>query len=147
MQKGFTLIELMIVVAIIGILAAIAIPAYQNYIAKAQIVEALSLSGHYKNTMSLVYHQTNQCPTTQDMRLSGNNVGKYTDIINVVADGSNGGCILTVQFKSSNVSHLIVSKHLNFTLPNPNTTSNSVVWSCSSPDIAQRLLPTNCAGI
>ncbi|MBS0601627.1 MAG: prepilin-type N-terminal cleavage/methylation domain-containing protein, partial [Proteobacteria bacterium] len=54
-QQGFTLIELMIVVAIIGILAAIAIPAYQDYTARAQVSEAINLSGGLKATIADIY--------------------------------------------------------------------------------------------
>jgi len=61
MQKGFTLIELMIVVAIIGILAAIAIPAYQNYTTRAQVSEALGMVSIYKGDLIAVFGVSGGC--------------------------------------------------------------------------------------
>jgi type IV pilus assembly protein PilA len=63
-QKGFTLIELMIVVAIIGILAAIAIPAYQDYTIRSQVTEGLNLAGAIKAAVAETYAQTGLWPTT-----------------------------------------------------------------------------------
>ena len=63
-QKGFTLIELMIVVAIIGILAAIAIPAYQDYTIRAQVTEGLNLAGTVKAAVAETFAQTGVWPTT-----------------------------------------------------------------------------------
>jgi type IV pilus assembly protein PilA len=63
MQKGFTLIELMIVIAIIGILAAIAIPAYQNYLIRSQVTEGLSLADGYKTAVSEFYAQYGAFPS------------------------------------------------------------------------------------
>src|ERR1700677_3675390 len=62
-QKGFTLIELMIVIAIIGILAAIAIPAYQNYTIRSQVTEGLSLADGWKTSISEYYAQNGKFPS------------------------------------------------------------------------------------
>lgn len=70
-QKGFTLIELMIVVAIIGILAAIAIPAYQDYTIRAQVTEGATLAGGVKAAMADFYAQNGTWPT----QLTGVNAG------------------------------------------------------------------------
>src|SRR5476649_1245503 len=79
LQKGFTLIELMIVIAIIGILAAIAIPAYQNYTVRAQVTEGLNLADGWKTAVAEYYAQNGVMPTAANLTAAGlvASTGKY----------------------------------------------------------------------
>ena len=107
MQKGFTLIELMIVVAIIGILAAIAIPAYQDYIARTQASEAVSMAGSKKTDITDNL-QNGTCGT-------GTYAGKYVSQM-VIGGGTTGPCTLTATFKGTGVSSKIKGTTLTFTM-------------------------------
>ena len=90
-QKGFTLIELMIVVAIIGILAAIAIPAYQDYTIRAQVTEGLSLAGGVETAVSDWYAQKGAFPaagvtTAAGLAFAAAPAGKYA-VVDLLANG------------------------------------------------------------
>ena len=87
-QKGFTLIELMIVVAIIGILAAIAIPAYQDYTIRAQVTEGLNLAGAVKASVAETYSQTGAWPANlAALGINTAPTGKYVSSVAIVNPG------------------------------------------------------------
>ena len=126
-QKGFTLIELMIVVAIIGILAAIAIPAYQDYTIRAQVTEGLNLAGAVKASVAETFAQTGTWPANNTAAGVGNSTeisGKYVQSVAV----NNGG--ITITYGGNQVNQKIANLSLGLSPATSN--NNDVVWVCGN---------------
>ena len=138
-QQGFTLIELMIVVAIIGILAAIAIPAYQDYTIRAQVSEGLNLAGGAKAAVSEYTMDRGSFPTDNTLAgisAPGDITGKYVVSVTV----ANG--LVTVDY--GNEAHTTLST--GFLELSPFTNAGSVEWDCRAQGttIADKHLPAAC---
>jgi type IV pilus assembly protein PilA len=142
-QKGFTLIELMIVVAIIGILAAIAIPAYQNYTIRAQVTEGLSLADGWKTGISEFYAQNGIFPSgssttgsSTSIIAAGATTGKYVASIAVAA----GGQIVIKYGLQANAK--IGNPSLELDISPGLSSNNDVVWVCGKAAVANLGLAT-----
>ena len=137
-QKGFTLIELMIVVAIIGILAAVAVPAYQDYIARAQVSEGVSLGAGTKTPLSEYYNSFGLWPLAAT-DVVGNPSGKYVSYITLQgATGTLGTLSIEVRMKNAGINTQIAGGTLII------TTNDAKQFSCTSGDIAPRFRPSSC---
>lgn len=126
-QKGFTLIELMIVVAIIGILAAIAIPAYQDYTIRAQVTEGLNLAAAAKAAVAESYAQSGQAPAD---RATAGMTTTYTDTSGKYVTGvqiTNGTIVVTF---GNQVNKVISGKTIGITPYE--TPDKSVAWKCGN---------------
>jgi type IV pilus assembly protein PilA len=138
-QQGFTLIELMIVVAIIGILAAIAIPAYQDYTIRAQVSEGLSLSGGAKVAVTEYYQDRGAFPSTNLMAgiAAANEIrGKYVNDVAV-----SGAGIVTVTYGYA--AHALINTQSIVLTPTDRV--GSIEWQClSGGAIADKHLPAAC---
>ncbi|HGO6348248.1 TPA: pilin, partial [Neisseria gonorrhoeae] len=127
LQKGFTLIELMIVIAIVGILAAVALPAYQDYTARAQVSEAILLAEGQKSAVTEYYLNHGKWPADNgDAGVASPDKikGKYVKEVEV----KNG--VVTAQMASSNVNKEIKDKRLSLWARRQD---GSVKWFCGQP--------------
>ncbi|EPI5636985.1 pilin, partial [Neisseria gonorrhoeae] len=127
LQKGFTLIELMIVIAIVGILAAVALPAYQDYTARAQVSEAILLAEGQKSAVTEYYLNHGKWPkdnTSAGVASASDIKGKYVKSVTV----TNG--VVTAQMKPSGVNNEIKGKRLSLWAKREN---GSVKWFCGQP--------------
>ncbi|MBH5894236.1 pilin [Neisseria meningitidis] len=127
LQKGFTLIELMIVIAIVGILAAVALPAYQDYTARAQVSEAILLAEGQKSAVTEYYLNHGKWPggnSDAGVASSSTIKGKYVKEVTV----ANG--VITATMLSSGVNKEIQGKKLSLWAKRQN---GSVKWFCGQP--------------
>ncbi|HEZ2014147.1 TPA: pilin [Neisseria meningitidis] len=127
LQKGFTLIELMIVIAIVGILAAVALPAYQDYTARAQVSEAILLAEGQKSAVTEYYLNHGIWPgdnSSAGVASSSTIKGKYVEKVEV-AKG-----VITAEMKSSGVNKEIQGKKLSLWAKRQ---AGSVKWFCGQP--------------
>ena len=141
LQKGFTLIELMIVVAIIGILAAVALPAYQDYTARSQVSEALTLASGPRTAVTEFWSQKGYYPAVNSsagLSAAASISGKYVSEV-AVATG-----LITATMKATGVANGIASGTL---VLSPQTSAGSVKWTCkagATNGLKAKYLPSSC---
>lgn len=137
-KKGFTLIELMIVVAIVGILAAIALPVYQDYIARSQVSEAVAGASAVKTGITEYYASQGDTAYGTQFDVTAD-AGRYTDSLIAAATG-----VVTVTLRPiAPVSNLIRGKTLTLT---PYCDANKAIaaWQCDVGTLLLKHLPSGC---
>jgi type IV pilus assembly protein PilA len=142
--KGFTLIELMIVVAIIGILAAIAIPAYKDYTIRAQVSEGLILASGAKAAVSQFYMDSGVFPTDNTeagISAAAEILGRYATSVQVGALG-----IITVNYANATThADLVAAAGLLVLTPTATAAQASVTWECdTATTLPAKWLPAAC---
>lgn len=147
-QKGFTLIELMIVVAIIGILAAVALPAYQDYTIRAQVSEGLSLGSGARTAVTEYYQQHGEWPTGNaeaGLADATEISSKYVTSVAVDGDEDTAGVgVITVTFGGADAHATLSTKLL--TLVADTNSAGAIDWECggTGTDVDDKYLPSSC---
>jgi type IV pilus assembly protein PilA len=135
-QKGFTLIELMIVVAIIGILAAVALPAYQDYTKRARVTEGFNLAAAAKTGVADYFAANNLLPTDNasiGLPASTSITGASVDSVGVSAGGT---VYITFNTKVSTAQTTLILT--------PTAGTGAISWTCTEGTLESKLRPANC---
>lgn len=139
-QKGFTLIELMIVIAIIGVLAAIAIPAYQDYIVRARVTEGLSLASSAQTTIS-----ENAMTGSPDLSLGWTPPTATAIVERVVVASGSGIITITYTTQAQGIVLTMTPQSNGKALVAGTAPSEPITWTCAVNDAnANRYVPANC---
>ncbi len=134
-QQGFTLIELMIVVAIIGILAAVAIPAYQDYTKRAHVSEGLGLASSVRTAVTEYNSSEGSLPTTNAMAGVASSTLIKGNAVKSVAVGTGGAITITYNDKVTDDATVILT---------PTVGAGGIEWTCNTGTVDSKYRPANC---